>query len=465
MNLIKRTFNNIHVTQREGDGYICVTDMSRVAPKNKKVKDYKRSARARKLHAAVQTELEGKQKHVQLYFIIRGGQGRADNTFVHPFIALDYASYISPGFGLKMVQWTSRYVTGDATLIQEVQERVDEIHGTKSLLTHTIVDKSESDQKLSLVHERAASFQAKAFRLQAELKSLQAEREKDAESYKRELSLRDHEVERLTQKLEMLGVDKNMDVSYLRVEQSRKRRRYSQQYKGLQQIAQSGRTLQNLLHQRDLPVQVEGEKAKTAPPRESVASEDEEQPGVLSMPARFLAMEVVPSTSGKSNKIVHSLIKGTFTKMGENLMKYKRLDRPTDALLERAFCQILGAPVDMGESRLNSNLTLDLILKRNVKRLESVQNSTHISLEQLYPYLKRYNMWVQSMGLPAEFVLVEQEDLERTLKYNGLSVPEFRMPKSLRVRQQQITQFIEKQKSTGLEGKGEDESAGSSSQV
>ena len=400
-------------------------------------------------------------------------------TYVHPYIAVDYAAYISPLFGIQVTQWVSRFVSGDTTLIQEIQQRADAVQGTKSMLTHTILDKAESDAKLAHVHEQAAGFQAQVLKLQSDIRELKktqqqkvtalesvaAVQNQHIEDAQLQLRARDKEVESLTQKLEMLGVDNNMDVSYLRVEQSRKRRRYSQQHKGLQQIAQSGRTLQNLLHQRDLPVQVEGEKAKTAPPRESVASEDEEQPGVLSMPARFLAMEVVPSTSGKSNKIVHSLIKGTFTKMGENLMKYKRLDRPTDALLEKAFCQILGAPVDMGESRLNSNLTLDLILKRNVKRLESVQNSTHISLKQLYPYLKRYNMWVQSMGLPAEFVLVEQEDLERTLKYNGLSVPEFRMPKSLRVRQQQITQFIEKQKSTGLEGKAEDESTGSSTQV
>jgi hypothetical protein len=70
--------------------------------------------------------------------------------FLHPRAALVIATqWFAPGIACEVINWYYRYLTGDATLVHDVAKRVDEVHGTKSLLTRTVVDKDESDKVLA----------------------------------------------------------------------------------------------------------------------------------------------------------------------------------------------------------------------------------------------------------------------------------------------------------------------------
>ena len=200
--------------------------------------------------------------------VIKRGRGHQDSTFGHPFIAIDYASYLSPTFAIIVTQWTARFIAGDITLIKDVQARVDEVHGTKSLITHTMVDKKESDEKLSAAHEKAATYQATILKLQSNLKharqqeavtieEITTERNKDLATFQKttkdfemERQSKDDQIADLVQKLQAMGVSEDTDVSYLNVQQQRKRRRHQHERQQLRAMNKSGGLLQELLLQR-----------------------------------------------------------------------------------------------------------------------------------------------------------------------------------------------------------------------
>ena len=92
-------------------------------------------------------------------------------TWLHPLLAIDFARYMSVHFGLQITIWAAQYITGDPTLIKDVQARVDEVHGTKSLLTHTMMEKETSKALLVTTHKKAAKYQVEARALQIELEN------------------------------------------------------------------------------------------------------------------------------------------------------------------------------------------------------------------------------------------------------------------------------------------------------
>ena len=51
---------------------------------------------------------------------------------------------------------------------------MDQVHGTKSLLTRTVVDKDESDETLAEAHAKAARYQAEVVTLQSQLRDATA---------------------------------------------------------------------------------------------------------------------------------------------------------------------------------------------------------------------------------------------------------------------------------------------------
>jgi hypothetical protein len=81
--------------------------------------------------------------------------------FLHPRAALVIAlSWFKPEIASEAIDWYYRFLAGDASLVHDVADRVDMVHGTKSLLTRTVVEKQESDEILAEAHSRAAQYQA-----------------------------------------------------------------------------------------------------------------------------------------------------------------------------------------------------------------------------------------------------------------------------------------------------------------
>ena len=88
--------------------------------------------------------------------------------FLHPRAALVIAiCWFNPEIASEVINWYYRFLTGDATLLHDVADRVDLVHGTKFLLTHTVADENESDETLAEAHAAAAKYQAEVVTLQS----------------------------------------------------------------------------------------------------------------------------------------------------------------------------------------------------------------------------------------------------------------------------------------------------------
>ena len=56
--------------------------------------------------------------------------------FLHPRAALVIAvHWFKPAIASEVTGWYYRFISGDASLVHDVADRVDLVHGTKSLLT------------------------------------------------------------------------------------------------------------------------------------------------------------------------------------------------------------------------------------------------------------------------------------------------------------------------------------------
>ena len=91
--------------------------------------------------------------------MVRGGQYCSDATFVHPYIALDYAAYLDVSFGILMHSWMYRFISGDPTLIPEVAANYDRVHGTKSIASMTTAAHDATQKELLELQAQAANYQ------------------------------------------------------------------------------------------------------------------------------------------------------------------------------------------------------------------------------------------------------------------------------------------------------------------
>ena len=139
-------------------------------------------------------------------------------------LALDYAAYLNVDLAVAINLWVYRYITGDQTLIKDVQARVDEVHGTKSLLTHTIVDKEASDQKLAVVHEQAAGYQASLSKLQAELTKAKLQIEESNVELVNTKQEQAYVIEGLRKQIRDMGVYPDTNLQTLQSVQTKRRK-------------------------------------------------------------------------------------------------------------------------------------------------------------------------------------------------------------------------------------------------
>ena len=106
--------------------------------------------------------------------------------WMHPRAALVIAiCWFEPSIASEVIGWYYRFLSGDASLVHDVADRVDLVHGTKSLLTHTVADKDGRDDELAEVHAQAARYQADLFLLQSQLRDALSKQTESAQEMER----------------------------------------------------------------------------------------------------------------------------------------------------------------------------------------------------------------------------------------------------------------------------------------
>jgi hypothetical protein len=78
-----------------------------------------------------------------VYVLIMVGGHRGKQSLVHPWVAISLAMWISPEFHFLIIEWTSSFLSGDRTLVRDVVERCDGVHGTVSMSTVSSVCKDQ----------------------------------------------------------------------------------------------------------------------------------------------------------------------------------------------------------------------------------------------------------------------------------------------------------------------------------
>ena len=361
--------------------------------------------------------------------------------FLHPRAAHVIAlNWFKPEIASVASEFFYRFLAGDASLVHDVADRVDLVHGTKSLLTRTVVDKDESDETLAKAHAKAAQYQAEVVTLQSQLRdaitkhaaALTAQASKHGQDLSAimatatklsaqvtessaEIALlttkqeqataqaesSSAEIARLTAQLAGLGVDSQRKADRLTFE-IRKRRRLCKVMR--QNDAANEKTLAVHLLQTSAEEPVDGTG---------------EQPACNSMPARFIALRGVnEATNGLDHKIVHALIKECLAAIGENLMKFQRATGASRARLVGCISAILDEQAeDNANNPLTSNVFIANLLCANLKRVHGLQHATHLTLGALYTHVRRANRWFADRLLSPEFQLVQANDLAVVLGY------------------------------------------------
>lgn len=384
-------------------------------------------------------------------------QGSTSGSFIHPMLAIHLATWISPAFGLAVIKWTCRYLSGDASLLHDVADRVDLVHGTKSLLTHTVVDKDERDAELAELHTQVAKHQVVVFTLQSQLRDATAKQTASSEQvdqltvdYKllrdasdasdNRASTSSHEIDRLTADLEQLGADSLLKLELLRDAEA-KQAAFSEQVNQLTaELATLG--VDSRVKTDRLTIEIRKRRRIEKVVKQNDATNDQtlavhlmqtnldeppavsgEQPNCNTMPARFLAMQGVnEATNGLEHKIAHALIKETLAAIAENIMKFQRAIGVSRACLVGCITTIIGEQaLDNPRNHLTSNVFIVNLLCANIKRIHRLRHATHITLGSLYNYVRRANRWFRDRHMSAEFQLVQANDLANVLGYKQVA--------------------------------------------
>lgn len=106
----------VNQNRREPDNYVCATQWSKTF--GKQWRDYKESARCKKVSTALAKKLDVRNSD-----IIQTKRGRDSETWVHPVIAVDFAEWLSTDFGIFVKEIFIRYLDGDAELGAEMMIR------------------------------------------------------------------------------------------------------------------------------------------------------------------------------------------------------------------------------------------------------------------------------------------------------------------------------------------------------
>lgn len=113
LTLIPRVEEGEIIPQRVSDGYISATALCQSV--NRKFSEY-HSLKSTQDFVAELSAQTGLPKD-QLIHIIRGGDSKLQGTWVHPYLAINLAQWLSVKFAVKVSQWVTEWRQGSAKVV------------------------------------------------------------------------------------------------------------------------------------------------------------------------------------------------------------------------------------------------------------------------------------------------------------------------------------------------------------
>lgn len=99
------------IRQRASDGYVNATALCRVA--GKEWSEYRRLRSTNEFFDALALDLGVTQAQLAVSLLgTPGGDARNQGTWVHPQVAIDLASWLSPEFKVKVTRWVMEWMSG-----------------------------------------------------------------------------------------------------------------------------------------------------------------------------------------------------------------------------------------------------------------------------------------------------------------------------------------------------------------
>lgn len=115
MTIISRLFHGIKIGQRESDGYLNVTAMAKAyelsTGQRKDVRDWLNTERSKQYldYLSLKTG-----QPVSLLIQVKRG-GKAQGTWVHPKLAIPFATWLSVEFEFQVSEWVEEWLTVEST--------------------------------------------------------------------------------------------------------------------------------------------------------------------------------------------------------------------------------------------------------------------------------------------------------------------------------------------------------------
>jgi hypothetical protein len=145
---IVNEFAGISIRMRNSDGYYNGGDMCKVK-KGKTMKDYLRNQDTQDFIEELKNEL-GDIYPTPLTDIITTGANENRGTWVHPKLAIHLGMWVNSKFGVKVINWTYRFMQGDITLVRDIVDRHDALNNTRSEVLITTLSNQVEEYKTQL---------------------------------------------------------------------------------------------------------------------------------------------------------------------------------------------------------------------------------------------------------------------------------------------------------------------------
>lgn len=113
MSIIKHEYNGLHIPQRPTDGYIDATAMTKAQQvqegKRRDVSDWVRLKRTQEtlIHLSGVTGIPV----TELVQVFKGGDPEKQGTWIHPRLAVRFATWLSDDFGYLVETWVAQWMT------------------------------------------------------------------------------------------------------------------------------------------------------------------------------------------------------------------------------------------------------------------------------------------------------------------------------------------------------------------
>ena len=424
-------FGNCEIAQRSKDGYIDATSMCKVKP-GKKIAHWRENKTTSTFLEALSSDIGIPIS--SLCDVSRGGASYG-GSWIHPYASIHLAMWISPIFAIKVIKWTSRFISGDLTLVHDLVDRHEAANpGAQVRATLTTAGPSIDPDAVNLLHSNSVLEQENTklkVRI-AEIKMNASTGEEELHDLKRvvetirrdlkESQERASELENQVESLEDDCVNLRSEASSaidklaeMESDRDSKRRRLGEVENELSRTLEVGRQLykHHLITRADLEQFATQEEIDNI----YVADDAREQRDAGSKPVRYRALRNVNDYSnGEENRLIRDLNRNTFDSLGQNLTKYSMSHHPSRAQKMKLLCFIMDIGVeefDIDRERTPySSVSWRCLVYKTFKRKYHLQYSTYTNLRTIHGLTRRANTYFAERGLSLEFHLTEQRDLE-----------------------------------------------------